>query len=452
MKIHQKLTLVSSALFGVVFILIAVVIYWSFDKSSKNIFYGELARTAKIAGMFYLEEDELTKAQYQPIADAFYNLSPDQKISIYDEQGKVAFDTEKNKSKTVIPRLDEIRQKGTLNFKKDHYYYHGLFYEDNQGDFVVLVKAQSPLIQGQLQNLVFILILAFLLGMVILIMFTSWLSKLAYQPVRNAIQQVNALNLTQKSLSLNYESTGDELEELFVAFNALLFEIQQTYEQQKNFVDYASHELKTPLANIINRSEISMQRRRSVEEHRETTQIILQEAERLQGILKNLLTFSSLNRVAHQKNKIRIDELIWDVIEELSGYYSDQKFEVDLAVSPEKFDLLTFEGNETLLTIALFNFMENGAKFSEGTPVKINLKVVKGILMLSIKDEGIGISADDLENIKQPFYRAQNATVFEGNGLGVSIALKVLEIHGIDFKIESEIDKGTVIQLTFASE
>src|SRR5699024_8961731 len=127
MKIRHKLTFVSSALFGVVFIIAAVVIYWSFDKSSKNIFYGELARTAKIAGMFYLEEDELTKAQYQPIADAFYNLSPDQKISIYDEQDSTAFDTEKNKSKTIIPRLDEIRQKGILNFKRGQDYYHGLF-------------------------------------------------------------------------------------------------------------------------------------------------------------------------------------------------------------------------------------------------------------------------------------------------------------------------------------
>src|SRR5699024_8932991 len=138
--------------------------------------YGELARTAKIAGMFYLEEDELTKAQYQPIADAFYNLSPDQKISIYDEQDSTAFDTEKNKSKTIIPRLDEIRQKGILNFKRGQDYYHGLFYEDNQGDFVVLVKAKNPLIQSQLQNLSLILVLSFLLGMTLLIMLTSWFS------------------------------------------------------------------------------------------------------------------------------------------------------------------------------------------------------------------------------------------------------------------------------------
>ncbi len=449
MKIRHKLTFVSSALFGVVFIIAAVVIYWSFDKSSKHIFYGELARTAKIAGMFYLEEDELTKAQYQPIADAFYNLSPDQKISIYDEEDSTAFDTEENKSKTIIPRLDEIRQRGILNFKRGQDYYHGLFYEDNQGDFVVLVKAQNPLIQSQLQNLSLILLLSFFLGMTLLIMLTSWLSKLAYSPIRNTIKQVNALDLNQKPLKLTYTPTKDELEELFQAFNVLLKEIEQTYEQQKNFVDYASHELKTPLASIINYSELSLQRERNVEEYKETAKVVLQESERLQGILKNLLTFSSLNRVVHQKNKVRIDELIWDVIEQLSKKYTTERFQVNLNIQPEDFKILGFKGNETLLAIALFNLIENAAKFSEEKPVEINFKKEENHLKIEIIDQGVGISSADLKNIAQPFYRSSKVSNLEGSGLGVSIALRVLELHEIDFHIKSEENKGTKVELRF---
>jgi len=449
MKIRHKLTFVSSALFGVVFIIAAVVIYWSFDKSSKNIFYGELARTAKIAGMFYLEEDELTKAQYQPIADAFYNLSPDQKISIYDEQDSTAFDTEKNKSKTIIPRLDEIRQKGILNFKRGQDYYHGLFYEDNQGDFVVLVKAKNPLIQSQLQNLSLILVLSFLLGMTLLIMLTSWFSKLAYSPVRHTIKQVNSLDLNQKPLKLTYSPTGDELEELFEAFNALLYEIEQTYEQQKNFVDYASHELKTPLSSIINYSELSLQRERSIEEHKETAKVVLEESERLQGILKNLLTFSSLNRVIHQKNKVRIDELIWKIMDQLAKKYNPQRFKIELNINPEDFSVLEFKANETLLAIALFNLIENAAKFSKENPVQLNFEKEENHLKLEILDQGIGISAADLKKIAQPFYRSSKVSNLEGSGLGVSIAIRILELHEIDFSIQSEEGKGTKVELRF---
>lgn len=449
MKIQHKITLASSALFGIVFLIVAVVIYLSFNNTSNHIFYGELARTAKIAGMFYLEKDELTKSQYKPIEEAFYNLSPDQKISIYDEEDNIAFDTE-DQSEDMSPRLNEIRQKVTLNFKNGSNYYHGLFYEDNQGDFVVLVKAKSPLIQGQLENLILILGLSFLLGMIILVTLTFRLSNLAYRPVRGTIKQVNTLNLNQKPLSLQYRKTGDELEELFEAFNSLLQEIEQNYEQQKNFIDYASHELKTPLAGIINQLEVSLKRERDKKEYEESAQIVLHEAERMRGILKNLLTFSSLNRVAHQKETIRIDELVWDVIDELSDRYSTDKFQIDLKIPSERFQVLEFQGNQTLLHLAVQNIIGNAAKFSKDHPVAITLKSTDGYLVMRIKDEGIGINKKDLDKIAQPFYRAENATQFPGSGLGVSIALRVFELHHIHYAIKSKVGKGTTITLEFS--
>src|SRR5690625_2262164 len=448
MKISHKLTLVSSLLFAGVFLIVSVMIYISFNNTSKHIFYAELARTAKIAGMFYLEKDELSKTQYQPIEEAFYNLSPDQKISIYDEQDAIAFDTE-DQSPELISSLDEIRQKETLNFKRGSDYYHGLFYEDNQGDFVVLVKAQSPMIQDQLNNLILILGLAFLLGMTLLVMLTSWLSKLAYKPVRHTIQQVNTLDLNQKPLHLKYKSTTDELEELFEAFNVLLKEIEQTYDQQKNFVDYASHELKTPLAGIISQLEVQLARERQPEEYRETSEVVLFEAERLRDILKNLLTFSSLNRVVHRKQMMRIDELLWEVLEQLSKKYSPNKFKVEMEVSPENSDLLEYEGNRILFGMALYNLLDNAAKFSDDTEVTIYFEIRKNRLNLIIQDRGIGMNTQDLKRIAQPFYRAQNATHYQGSGLGVSIALRILELHDIDFTIESEEGIGTRVILEF---
>src|SRR5699024_3623405 len=240
--------------------------------------------------------------------------------------------------------------------------------------------------------------------MTLLIMLTSWFSKLAYSPVRHTIKQVNSLDLNQKPLKLTYSPTGDELEELFEAFNALLYEIEQTYEQQKNFVDYASHELKTPLSSIINYSELSLQRERSIEEHKETAKVVLEESERLHGILKNLFTFSSLNRVIHQKNKVRIDELIWKIMDQLAKKYNPQRFKIELNINPEDFSVLEFKANETLLAIALFNLIENAAKFSKENPVQLNFEKEENHLKLEILDQGIGISAADLKKIAQPFY------------------------------------------------
>ncbi len=448
MKISTKITLGTTALFGLVFFLAAVIIYISFYNGSKRLFYDELARTAKIAGMFYLEEDELSKSQFKPIEKAFYKLNPEQEISIYDDKDSIAFDT-KSQNLDLADKLHKIRQKGTLNFQEGEDFYHGLFYRDNQGDFVVLIKAQNLLMQSQLNYLTGILLLAFLCGMTILIVLIPWLSKLAYKPVRQTIKQVNTLNLNQKPLKLTYKSTKDEIEELVQAFNALLHEIEKSYEEQKNFVDYASHEMKTPLTGIINQLEVSLQRNRTLQEHREVEKVALEESIRLQNILKNLLIFSSLNRTVHHKKWIRVDELLWSVIEELSSRYGEEKFKVELSIPAKAFKLLEVEANETLLHMAILNILDNAAKFSPTAAVEMLLKAKDDQLVLVINDKGIGMTEEDLQHITQPFYRAPNAAGYAGNGLGMSISYEILKLHKIQFKISSKPQCGTKIELSF---
>ncbi|MBW2960630.1 sensor histidine kinase [Mesonia aestuariivivens] len=398
--------------------------------------------------MFYLERDELSQKGFQPIQNAFYNLSSDQEVSIFNERGDISFNTKEVKH-DWSESIEKIKEEGLLNFRENDTYYHGLFYKDNQGDFVVLVKATNPLIQSQKKRLISILAISFCVAMLILIFLTSHLSKLAYKPVRNIIKQVNNLNLNKSPLQLSYKSSKDELEELFQAFNNLLIEIESSYEQQKNFVDFSSHELKTPLASIINQLEISLQRDRNNEDYKETSERVLQDAQQLKSILENLLTLSNLNKNVQLKEQIRIDEIIWEIIEKLAPAYSEERFNVELAISPKDFNLLQFKGNETLLYMALFNIIENAAKFSKSEIVEIQLSKNKNRLQLQVSDHGIGISKQDLKHINQPFYRGQNTTNFQGNGLGMSIALKIFQLHQIEYSITSELKNYTKIQLEF---
>lgn len=448
MKIQKKITLISSLLFGCVFLISSLIIFTAFYQSSIDIYFRELSRTAQISAMFYLERDELSQKGFQPIQDAFYNLSSDQEVSIFNENGSIAFNT-KELEKDWSEKITQIKEKGNLNFREDDTYYHGLFYQDNQGDFVVLVKATNPLIQGQKNRLIGILAISFFIAMTILIVLTSYLSKLAYKPVRDIIKQVNRLNLNKTPLQLSYNSSKDELEELFQAFNSLLSEIETGYEQQKNFVDFSSHELKTPLASIINQLEIALKKERKNSEYQQTSARVLQEAQQLQQILEHLLTLSNLNRKIQYKEKLRIDEIIWQIIEKLSEVYPEEKFQVKLEVLPEDFSALQFKGNETLLYMALFNCIENAAKFSETKPVSIRIFKEKNQLHIEILDHGIGILEKDLKYINQPFFRGNNTSGFQGNGLGMSIALKVFQLHKIEYTITSKPQEFTKIQLQF---
>ncbi|SFU75390.1 Signal transduction histidine kinase [Pustulibacterium marinum] len=445
MKIQHKITWTSSLLFGGIFAIISILIYTSFIQSSERIFYKDLSRTAQISGMFYLEKDELNKANFSPIQNAFYQLNPERKISIYDQNTTTVFNTEDqiDVNKAI---LNKIRNENIYNFQIDDVFYHGLFYKDNQGDFVVLVSSKNQLIEEQKKSLLTILLVTFIFGMFILILFTSQLAKYAYKPVRNIIKQVDLLDLNTSELLLSYPKTKDELEELFEAFNNLLNEIKYSYQQQKNFVDHASHELKTPLASIINNLEVTLQRPRTTTEYQENNVTVLQAAHRLEQILKNLLLLSGIQRTIQDKTTTRIDEIIWEIINDLQQKYPD-RFQIDLQIPPEKTTILTAKVNQTMVYMALFNLMENAAKFSQN-PVKITLKESQEKLQISIQDEGIGIPPQELAFLKQPFYRSTNAGTFEGNGLGFSIAAIILEAHHIQMHLQSQLNTGTTITVT----
>lgn len=450
MKIYHKIILISSSIFAAILIITSIIIFKGFSESSRNIFYQELSRTAEVSALFYLEEDELSRNNYAPIREAFFDLSRNEIISIYDEKGNIFYDTQPQDI-VSLPLLARIREKKKDNFQIGNNFYHGLFYEDNQGEFVIIVGSENQHFQNQQENLVLILLIAFFLGMSILIVITNRLSRLVYRPVTNVIKQVNSLNLHKKSLILEYPRTKDELEELFRAFNSLLGEIESTYEIQKNFIDHASHELKTPLAGLINDLEIAMHKERNLKFYKKKIQIVHSDAIRLKQILDNLLTLSELERSKNKPlQKVRIDEVFWDVLEQLSKKYNPEKFQLDFKIPQESFDYLTYPANTTLLYIAVYNFLDNAAKFSSSHQVvNITFFIYQNNLKIVIEDKGIGIPQEELKLLEQPFYRAKNAAAHKGNGLGFSIAVKILKLYHIEFTINSEPGKGTAVSLFF---
>lgn len=450
MKIQHKIILISSGVFAFILIITSIIIYNAFSKSSENIFYRELSRTAELSALFYLEEDELSRLNYAPISEAFSNLSSNEIISIYNEKGELYFNTQPQEiSSSTL--LDRIRSNKKENFQIGNYFYHGLFYKDNQGEFVILVGAENPHFENQQQNLLFILIITFLLGLSILIVTTNHLSRLVYRPVTNVIKQVNSLNLHKKSLLLEYPHTKDELEDLFRAFNSLLAEIEHTYGIQKNFINHASHELKTPLAGLISDIEITMRKERDLEFYKDKMQLIYDDAIRLKQILDNLLILSELERRKIKPlENVRVDEVFWDVLEQLSKKYNPEKFQLELKIPQESFRYLNHSSNITLLYIAIYNFLDNSAKFSSPQGVvNIIFLIHHNNLKIVIEDKGIGIAQEEIRLLEQPFYRAKNAATHEGNGLGFSIAVMILKLYNIEFTIKSELNKGTTISLLF---
>ena len=450
MKIQHKLTLNSSLVFGLVFTISSILIYFNFIRSAERIFFEELSRTASLTALFYLEEDELSTKEYSRIEEKFLKASANQEIRLYDKSGSIHYGEVDPDSNITTKILKTIRSKSHYSFKIDNAFYYAIYYRDNQGSFSIIIKAKNPTLEAQEEEFVKVLLTALLFGMIVIVALSYTLSRIAYAPVRHMIGQVKAIDMTGGKHKLSYPNTKDELEDLFKEFNSMLEKVYQNIQIQKNFISHASHELKSPLASIVGNLEVLLHKNREIAEYQSVSQNVLTDAERMEKILQNLLVLAGLDQHYPEKNQIeRIDEILWEVLDQLAKEYKATKINLHWNLTEDSSDLLAYPCIHTQIYIALYNLIENAAKFSDGKPVEITLENKQDRLVLEIKDQGIGISDADLFHITEPFYRGHNALKTKGNGLGMAIVSRIFQNHDIEMVIESEKEIGTRIQLTF---
>lgn len=447
MKVQTRLGLFCSITFGIIFAIISLLIYALYYNNTEKSVYRGLEKTAYISALFYLEEDELNSVEFDKIKLQFQELVSDSSFQIYDVYNEVAYGH--HSSHIPVETLDKIRQQRHLSFSTEEYICYGLFYEDNQGDFVIIAQENKSILNEQMSLLLWILIISFLIGLAAIIIFSTWVSHIAYRPFSNVIKQVKNISTNNLDIQIESPNTKDELQNLTETFNDLLSKISDTFVIQKNFVSYISHEFKTPLASIQGNLEVFSLKDRNPEEYKELSNKLVSQISQLEEILNTLLVISDLSKNPDMSIQMRIDELIWEIIEKIHIRYPKSKIQVNIEIIPEDENLMYINKDRTQVLMALYNLIENAVKYSQGEAVDILLHKRQDKLHLSITDKGIGIPENQLTNISKPFYRADNTNKIQGSGLGLSIALRILEKNNIRYTIQSQMNIGTIVTLIF---
>lgn len=452
MKIRNRLTLISSLTFGVVFTLASAIVYLVFYSSAEKVIYQQLERYGYLTANFFLEEDEMSRAEHQQVRGQFRNDLKGAGVQVYDLSGKIRYGDEAEDLNIDQALLEQIREQQQLNFKVDNYYYNGIFYPDNQGDFIVIVKEINETFISQAQKLLMIFFIVMLVGILVIIAFSRLLSTIAYRPFTDVIHQVNAIEAASLDKPIASTGTRDELEELIDTFNSLLQRLSQAFQIQKNFINYVSHEFKTPLAAISGSLEVFEQKKRSPEEYSKVVSEVLENVYYIEEVLNSLIILSGVQKRQGIQQQFRIDELLFEILEKLISHYPIISPNVQMQLSPEHEYLMNIQGNAYLIQMALLNLLENAFKYSEGKEaVEIHLLEQQGRLTLLIEDHGRGISPEDLKNIMQPFFRGSNVSGIPGSGIGLSLAVLIFKQFDIEIDIHSELDQGTSVSLRFPS-
>lgn len=240
--------------------------------------------------------------------------------------------------------------------------------------------------------------------------------------------------------------SSDEIGQLTQNFNKMTRELKNIEYLRKDFISSVSHEFKTPIASIQGFAKLLQNDNLTDEEKQEYTSIIVEETTRLSNLSSNILKLSKLENqeILEKKVEFSLDEQIRKSILLLEHQWGKKNIEFDI-----KLEKIRYLGDEELLQQVWINLLSNAIKFSyENGIINVTLKQTDSDIKVNITDYGIGMGEETRVRIFEKFYQGDKSHSYEGNGLGLPLVKRILDICGGSICMESDLNKGTVFTVS----
>ncbi len=344
-----------------------------------------------------------------------------------------------------------IVKNGEANYKDKDDYYIGQSFRSQNKDYIAIASAKNHYLVYYLAYLKRTLITCMILALFFSMIFSFYLAKTLFKPILKITDKVKEISSENLHLRLEPQPGNKELNELVDTFNGMLNRIETSFETQNHLIGNVSHELRTPLTSIMGEADVALSMKRTEEHYQETLQIILDEAEKLDKKIKALLMIAQtgFDGKIQKMDKVRMDQLLWDVIETATRINSKNNVFMDISMLPDNPKKLKVQGNEQLLHLAMANIINNACKYSNFQQVKVSLGATDTHVYIIVKDNGIGIPDSEFTKIYDPFFRASNTKNYEGYGIGLPLARNIIRIHNGELIINSKENVGTTVQISF---
>ena len=447
MSLRSKIAGSFTAISVAVVVVLLGVIYFTSRSYTHDEFYRRLEERAQLYAFIQLEKDEMSPESYMEILDR-------QNFRLENETD---FLLSVNRMDTIDPSLGidrsaltQIEEEGVLKGFSKGEHWVALYYPDNQGEFVIVSKARDIYGERKLKHLGLILLIIALVYAVGVYFVGRFYARITLRPLNRLIAQIHSFDFQHADQRLSTDSKEVEVQNLAKAFNAQLDSVEMAIESQNNFISHASHELKNPLTAILGEVETSGERALSDSEYRDSLSRIGQEAEKINQITLRLLKLAQTSFGSEMlHSEFYIDELLFAVIENWKNQTDKKRLVLNLITEEVDHDVFKFTGNEELIEIALINVIDNALKFSEGkVEITFTLSGNQMNPVIKVRDHGIGIPPEALGEIYKPFFRADNARIKPGFGIGLPLTKKVMDMHHFKMDVQPE-KRGTLVTLIF---
>ncbi len=301
------------------------------------------------------------------------------------------------------------------------------------------VNDTTQVIGSLVSSLVIGALLAFFVGNIVL------------KPLSELVEATKRVSEGDYSVSLEMgwseQHTVRELADLIRHFNGMTEELRGTELFRKDFITSFSHEFKTPLVSIRGFARQLYEGGLTLDQQKEFSRIILDETEYLSELSANTLLLTSLENkgIVSDKQKFSLDEQLRRCMLRLEASWSEKEIEIDMEGVEEVF----FFWNEQLLDHVWNNLFDNAVKFTpKGGSIRVCCVRKSSEITVTVADNGIGISPEALGHIFEKFYQGDHSHATKGNGLGLALVKRIIELCGGDITARSVQGVGTVFTVT----
>ncbi|MCM1193762.1 MAG: HAMP domain-containing histidine kinase [Blautia sp.] len=239
----------------------------------------------------------------------------------------------------------------------------------------------------------------------------------------------------------------DYLDVMILDFNKMVEELGSIETLKTDFVSNVSHEMKTPIAVIKNYAQLLRMTKTLGEQEKEYVKGIEDAAARLSSLITNIL---KLNRLEHQRITPKMEA--YDVCRQLCEcilQFEEAWDEKEIQLETEIEDAAMVKADASLMELVWNNLLSNAVKFTEqGGKVTIRQTSDEDSIRVTVSDTGCGMSAESMNHIFDKFYQGDTSHGAEGNGLGLALVKRVLELMDGDIRAASEEGKGSAFTVT----
>ncbi len=426
----------------------AIYIYVLNEEFRVEEFYKrQQAEAEKVSSIFFYKSASPQEAMQR--INVLLSALPDERVTIVDSSFKVLYSSFQGFDKSKYSeQFSKAKDRAFFSFPDGNRETSLIHRLDPTPHFVV-ISAYDQYGRSKANNLAVILSFSIIGGLILSAILAWFYVRQITKPLnklKQQMQRINEQNLTER-LTINEQD--DELNKIARNFNEMLDRLEKAFETRKRFVQHASHELRTPMANMLSQTEVALNQELSIEQYRTILISLKEDQQDMISLTNSLLLLSQYETLTDLDDwkMIRVDELIYEVIDITKNVYRNAIISVDFTEVPENEEALLFKGNELLIKSAFQNLIRNACNYSEDNLVYVYINPqIQGITIM-FENKGRQLTKDEQQRLFIPFFRGDNSTNKKGFGLGLSIVQRILSLHKASVSYEAvvpDINRFTV--------